>query len=240
MDYSIEAGIGTEVNSDSFGDGLLEHNRAYLSWIEATKQKYPDLILENCGSGGMRMDYAQLSRYHIQSVSDQTDYRNTAYIAAGVPSAVLPEQAAIWSYPMKDNDDNAVIFNMLGTMLQRMHLSGELHNLTEDKFALVKEAITCYKKIRNDIPDAIPFYPIGMPKHTDEWMCLAFRCRDCTRLTVWRMDSDDDAITIPFDFETESVKKLYPLKDCYMAEKDGSNLKITLPDKFCAVLLEVE
>ncbi len=240
MDYNIEAGVGTEVNSDSFGDGLLEHNRAYLSWVDEITKKYPDLILENCGSGGMRMDYAQLSRYHIQSVSDQEDYRNTAYIAAGAPTAVLPEQAAIWSYPMKDDDENAVIFNMVGTMLQRIHLSGELHNLTEEKFELVKEAVACYKKIRNDIPDAIPFYPIGIPKHTDEWMCLAFKCKNCIRLAIWRMESDKESITVPFDFKIESIKKLYPSKVDYKAEKIDNGVKVTLPNKFCAVLFEVE
>ncbi len=48
-------------HADSFGDGLLAHNRAYLNWIEDIKQKYPDLIIENCSSGGMRMDYAMLA-----------------------------------------------------------------------------------------------------------------------------------------------------------------------------------
>ena len=31
MDYNIEPGIGTELNADSVGDGLLGHERAYLS-----------------------------------------------------------------------------------------------------------------------------------------------------------------------------------------------------------------
>lgn len=240
MDYNIEAGVGTEVNSDSFGDGLLGHNRAYLSWVDEITAKYPDLILENCGSGGMRMDYAQLSRYHIQSVSDQSDYRNTAYISAGAPTAVLPEQAAIWSYPMKDDDENAVIFNMVGTMMQRIHLSGELHNLSEEKLELVKEAVACYKKIRADIPDAIPFYPMGIPKHTDDLICLAFKCSDCTRMTVWRMASEEESIVIPLDFAIGSVKILYPSKDNYKAEKTDNGVKITLPDKYCAALLEIK
>lgn len=240
MDYNIEAGVGTEVNSDSFGDGLLEHNRAYLSWLDEITEKYPDLILENCASGGMRMDYAQLSRYHIQSVSDQEDYRNTAYIAAGAPTAVIPEQGAIWSYPMKDDDDNAVIFNMVGTMLMRMHLSGELHNLSNDKFGLVKEAIECYKKIRKDIPKSVPFYPIGLPKHTDKWLCLGFKCEDCVRLAVWRMDSDDESITIPLEIKGNSLKKLYPSKADYKAEMVDNSIKVTLPDKYCAVLLELQ
>ena len=34
MDYNIEPGIGTELNADSVGDGLLGHERAYLAWLD--------------------------------------------------------------------------------------------------------------------------------------------------------------------------------------------------------------
>ena len=39
MDYNIEPGIGTEVDADSFGDGLLEHERAYLAWLDGTEEE---------------------------------------------------------------------------------------------------------------------------------------------------------------------------------------------------------
>ena len=41
MDYNINAGLGTETNADSAGDGLLQHNRAYLDWLDATFARYP-------------------------------------------------------------------------------------------------------------------------------------------------------------------------------------------------------
>jgi alpha-galactosidase len=34
MDYNINAGIGTETGAGSFGDGLLQYNRAYLAWLD--------------------------------------------------------------------------------------------------------------------------------------------------------------------------------------------------------------
>lgn len=55
------------------GQGMLEHERAYLKWLEGVWMRYPDLIIENCSSGGLRMDYAMLSRYSIQSTSDQDE-----------------------------------------------------------------------------------------------------------------------------------------------------------------------
>src|SRR5579883_2188600 len=55
IDYNINAGVGTEIAADSPGDGLLQHNRAYLAWLDSVFARYPDLIIENCSSGGMRM-----------------------------------------------------------------------------------------------------------------------------------------------------------------------------------------
>lgn len=51
MDYNIEPGIGTEIGADSFGEGLLGHERAYLEWLEGIFEKYPQLVIENCSSG---------------------------------------------------------------------------------------------------------------------------------------------------------------------------------------------
>ncbi|GJM74991.1 hypothetical protein HMSSN036_72070 [Paenibacillus macerans] len=172
MDYNINAGIGTETDADSFGDGLLQHNRAYLAWLDGIFARYPDLVIENCSSGGMRMDYAMLSRHSIQSTSDQENYVNYAAIAAASPSALTPEQSAIWSYPLREGDDEEVVFNMVNALLLRVHQSGHLAELSPRRRELVKEALDYYKTIRKDIPEALPFWPLGLPKQQDEWISL--------------------------------------------------------------------
>lgn len=126
----------TELDADSCGEGMLEHERSYLKWLDQLWEAYPDLIIENCGSGGLRMDYAMLSRCSIQSTSDQDDYFRYSVIAANAPSGVTPEQAAVWTYLM--NHEGAVsenvlreetIFNMVNAMLLRIHQSGHLARL---------------------------------------------------------------------------------------------------------------
>ena len=42
MDYNVDSLQGTEISADSFGQGLLEHNRAHLAWLESIVNKYPD------------------------------------------------------------------------------------------------------------------------------------------------------------------------------------------------------
>ena len=106
MDYNQDCGVGTETDAISFGDGLEKCANAYLSWVDEMQKAYPKTLFETCSSGGMRMDYKTLSHFSIVSTSDQVDYAKYPYIAGNILSAVLPEQAAVWSYPVdKVNED---------------------------------------------------------------------------------------------------------------------------------------
>ena len=191
MDYNIEPGIGTEVKADSFGDGLLQHERAYLVWLDGIFRKYPDLVIENCSSGGLRMDYAMLSRYSIQSTSDQEDFIQYSTIAANVPSGCTSEQAAVWSYPLRDGESEEAVFNMVNAMLSRIHQSGHLAELTPERFALVREGISYYKSIRGDIRRSVPFWPLGTAKTSDPWAALLIHTDMKAYLAVWRRGTPD-------------------------------------------------
>ena len=239
MDYNIEPGMGTEVDADSFGDGLLGHNRAYLAWLDELKEKYPSLIIECCSSGGMRMDYAMLQRGHLQSVTDMTSARHNAVISASSATAVLPEQGAIWSYPLANADETSVVLNMVNVLLQRIHLSGKITQQSDESLALIKEGLDCYKQIRSDIPTAIPFYPMGLPKHGDEWFAVAHRYQDCIRMSVWRMDGENDSVTIPMSASISSCKVLYPSKLRGNARVAGNAVTVTLDTPRSAILLEI-
>ena len=187
IDYNINTNIGTDYNSDSYGDGLLEHNRAYLAWIDDIFATYPDLVIENCSSGGMRIDYAMLQRHSIQSTSDQTDYLKYASIAANAPSALTPEQSAIWSYPLSDSTREQTIFNCVNSCLMRIHQSGHMGVLAEDKKDIVKEEFKYYREIRSEIPESIPFWPIGLAKDGDDFMVLGLKMPTRTVLAIWHI-----------------------------------------------------
>lgn len=73
FDYNTVPGVGTDLDAESAGAGLLGHCRAYLDWLDDLRRRHPDVMIENCGSGAMRADYAQLQRLDLQSTSDQCD-----------------------------------------------------------------------------------------------------------------------------------------------------------------------
>ncbi|KAF1297395.1 alpha-galactosidase [Enterococcus sp. JM4C] len=200
MDYNIDAGAGTDLDSDSLGDGLLEHNRAYLTWLDRQFEKYPDLIIESCSSGGMREDYALLSRHSLQSTSDQENYLMTGAIAANASSLMTPEQAAVWSYPLRTGDINEVVFNMANAMLLRIHQSGHLVEISDERKAIVKEAIQTYKEeLRQYIPISNPVYPLNtFANFEDEWFSFGWQAEGKTYFAVWKKEPTNHSITLDF------------------------------------------
>lgn len=253
MDYNIEPGIGTELDADSVGAGLLAHERAYLAWLDSVFKKYPDLVIENCSSGGLRIDYALLSRYSIQSTSDQEDYQNYASIAVNAPAGLTPEQAAVWSYPQRNGDKEETIFNMVNAMLLRIHQSGHLAELSPERVALVKEGISYYKEIRSDIKKALPDWPIGLADTRATFLCGALKTENKAYLAVFRKDKDEEddrtMVRIPLAhlFEGEkklSVKLAYPQEAMkenveYTYEADRKVLAVDFKKKVMARIFEV-
>jgi alpha-galactosidase len=245
FDYNQNAGIGTDVRADSLGDGLLGHNRAYLAWADRLFHRHPDLIVESCASGGMRMDYATLSRFSLQCVSDQMDYRQMGMIAAAAPTVIPPEQSGIWSYPLRDADDEAVIFNMVNVMLSRVILGGPLAELSESATRLVQEGIECYKTLRGAIPQSTAFWPIGISRLHASRTCLGLEMNGSLLLAVWRMDDNEEVIEIPLDAWGQGMTEvhcIYPERTDNAAPRwdaDRSLLTVHLPQRYSARVMRL-
>lgn len=235
MDYNINAGPGTEIAADSVGDGLLQHTRAYLNWIDSVFEKYPELVIENCSSGGMRMEYSHLARHSIQSVTDQTDYIKMAAIACNCMTAVTPEQAAIWSYPLREGDIEEVVFNMVNAILLRIHQSGHLAELSPDRFKLVCEGIKYHKKIVDELKEGLPFWPIGLATMQDEYLSVGIECKNKLYVAVWRISGNKETVCIPIKQvanKKAAVKCAYPenLACNFLWDEERGDLKVKLKE----------
>ena len=245
LDYNMCSGPGTDYQSFSLGDGLLGHNRAYLEWLDSIQAEYPDLILENCGSGGLRMDYAMLSRMSIQSLSDQEDFHKMAVIAANSASAVAPEQCGIWSYPGKASDAEDTVFNMVNSMLFRIHMGGRLDELAPVCRQLVAEAVTCYKGYRKEITKAVPHWPLGLHKWDAPWLCCCLESGEAYYIAVWRLHGSQKETAVSLAFVQDQVElpeMWYPsfAEDTTEWNPDTKELKITLERPYSARLLRMK
>ncbi|MFD9190166.1 alpha-galactosidase [Streptomyces phaeochromogenes] len=245
LDHNIDPGSGTSAHpGETPGTGLLGHNRAHLAWLDGILDRYPHLVVENCSSGGMRWDHALLSRMQLQSTSDQQNLHLYAPIAASAPTAVTPEQGAVWAYPQPEDSLDEVTFTMANALLGRIHLSGRIPELEPEARALVHEAVAVYKTIRADLPHAVPSWPLGLPAWDDPWIALALRTPAATYLTAWRRPGGDATATLRLPQLRDSaagVDLLYPSAgravSAWMPET--AELSLTLPTAPSAVLLRI-
>jgi alpha-galactosidase len=196
LDYNINIGAGTDVGGARPGAGLLGHNRAYSAWLDRVLDRHPGLVLENCASGGMRADYAQLVRHSIHSTSDQTDPERYVPIAAAAPSCVTPEQSAVWAYPQPDWSAELNDLTLVNALLGRVHLSGRIDQLDAAGREAVRQAVRVYKELRHRIPHALPVWPLGLPGWYDPWCAAGLADAEGVLLQVWRRGGDD-AVALP-------------------------------------------
>ena len=229
FDYNIDAGIGTEINSDSFGDGLYESGLAAVTWIDEIQAKHPNLIIENCSSGGMRADYMQLQHYSVQSLTDVWENRFMVQLAAAAPTGVLPEQGCVWCLPRTEFTKEQIASTIVNAMFRRIHLSGKTAWLSDEQKAVLHEGIKVYKETRHLVDKLVPFYPIGIPSASSDATvhCVGFRNDENCFITVTNMGEKAD-INIPLDFTPIKVEIIYPTSISCDTAAGKNNVKVTL------------
>lgn len=217
FDYNVMPGPGTTYNSDSAGDGLLGHNRAYTAWIQDLYRRHPGLILENCSSGGMRTDFAQSSNFQLLSTSDQQDFRLYPVITAAAPMSMLPEQAGNWAYPERSMTDEEFAFAITNSLLGRLFLSGYVNQFSQAQMTLVEDAVTTYKNmVRPVITRAVPFWPLGLAQWTDDVVSTGLRTDDTVLISVWARNcaGRDIELVIPqANGRQAEAATLYPVRE---------------------------
>lgn len=238
IDYNVTVGHGSDLNSDSCADAIMEHYHYLYQWYEEIFAKHPDLVVENCGSGGQRMDYGMLKLLSLQSTSDQTDYIYNSYIAANVASAVTPEQAGMWVYPYEDEEEH-VIYNMVNGLLLRPYISGMVWKLSENSIRLMQEGIALYKEIRGDVKEAAPFFPLGFGGIRKDALAYGLRKDDIVYLSVFAPGTQDVEVPLEFGEEIGKVEVIYPGKvNCEFKYEDGK-LSVHMPQEKAARLFRI-
>ena len=187
------------------------------------------------------MDYAMLSRHQIQSSSDQTDYRRYPAILVGAMAAVLPEQLAVWTYPLRDGNKYEASFNMVNSMLCRIHQSGHLAELPRESFEQVKKGIEVYKQeLAPMIPHSIPFFPLGMPSLEDHLSPVAVGMKNdnADYYAVWRL-SGQSKVQLPLRNDGQA-EILYPTDLGIEMEKGSRVVSLNFPQPNMGVIIKVD
>ncbi|WP_150308123.1 glycoside hydrolase family 36 protein [Planctomonas psychrotolerans] len=241
LDYNVTPGTGTDADAESAGAGLLAHNRALITWLEGVLDRHPDLVLENCGSGAMRSDFAMLGVCQLQSTSDQQDPLLYPLIAVGALAHILPEQAGNWAYPQPDMDDEEIVFTMCTGLAGRLYQAGVLSGMDGHRRNLVAAGVAAHKATRHTLARSTPRFPLGLPTWDDGWTSVAFDApADAgspaeTLVLAWRQAHADAMVELPLPSLGSgevTVEQVYPpeaVGATWTAERTAGGLRIVAP-----------
>lgn len=258
LDYNQDCGVGTDYSADGAGEGLEQAAAAFLKWIEEIRAAFPNVLFENCSSGGMRIDYKTMSYFSIASTSDQTDYRLYPYIAANILSGVLPEQAAVWSYPVGTSvypesnpfkadaewiennvDERQIVMNMVNASLGRMHLASHIELLSENKRALVKEGVAFYNSLTEFKKKALPYFPLGFADFRSEFVSCGLMEGNRLVLAAWLLGGKTER-SLPLPLEAEEIKIAYPSKSAVKFHSNGRSLEINFGGVYDSCVFDIK
>ena len=92
LDYNHDMGEGGGRGQDGWTENVLwRYYDALYAIFDRIHARFPDLLLENCSSGGGRVDLGMMSRFHWTQVTDRWSPGPSARILNGATICLPPE-----------------------------------------------------------------------------------------------------------------------------------------------------
>ncbi len=145
VDYNDNLGIGCD-GAESLGEALRQNMQASVGFFKKIREEIPDIVIENCSSGGHRLEPSMQAVTSMASFSDAHEWQAIPVIAANVTRAILPAQSQIWAVLRAKDDEKRLYYSLSNTFLGRMCLSGDMSTISDEQFEIADKAIAYYKK----------------------------------------------------------------------------------------------
>lgn len=201
VDYNETIGFGCD-HPDSPGEGLRRQVLASQRFFDLIRERLPDLVIENCSSGGHRLEPSMLSRTAMSSFSDAHELVEIPIIAANLHRLMLPRQSQIWAVLHADDPPQRIVYSLAATFLGRMCLSGGIDNLPDASWRLVREAISLYQKCAPVIKHGTSrrFGELGASwRHPKGWQAVLRRSETHALVVVHTFGDSPGEIEVPLD-----------------------------------------
>jgi alpha-galactosidase len=144
VDYNDNIGIGCD-GAESLGEGLRQNIAGSQKFFRRMRERMPELVIENCSSGGHRLEPSMQALSSMASFSDAHEWKAIPVIAANVTRAILPAQSQIWAVLRKADDEKRLYYSLCNTFLGRMCLSGDVYDLEDWQWKITEDSIRFYK-----------------------------------------------------------------------------------------------
>ena len=180
IDYNDTIGMGCD-GSESIGEGLRKNVEKTYEFLDKIKREIPGIVLENCASGGHRLEPRFMASTSMASFSDAHECEEIPIIAANLHRAILPRQSQIWAVIREQDSGKRIAYSIVSTFLGRLCLSGDVTRLTESQWEVIDRGMKFYKKLVPIIKhgQSYRFGPaVGSIRHPKGWQAVVRVGRD--------------------------------------------------------------
>ena len=148
----VESPGSEYLQADQQSHFWVDYVRGLYKIYERIRQKYPDVLIQACASGGGRIDYGALKYQQEVWASDNTDPLCRAYIQYGInliyPAMVTGAHVSA-AINHQTRNQTPIKFRFDVAMSGRLGLELQPKQMTDDEKTFSKRAISEYKNIRN-------------------------------------------------------------------------------------------
>lgn len=243
IDYNNTYGIGFD-GFESMGEAQRNAVLGTYRFFEAMREGVPGLVIENCSSGGHRLELSMMSRSDMASFSDAHECPEIPLIAADLTRLILPRQSQIWSVIRHDDSIRRIIWSMSATLLGRMCISGHVARLNDEQMDAIRRGVEFYRKaapvIRNG-STRVYRKDITAYDHAHGWQVTARTGKDAVLLTAHAFEQNGGEYTLDRDFTGYVIDSIYADEGCHAEMRDGC-VTFTVNGDYCGmgVLLRKE
>lgn len=161
VDYNDSIGLGCD-GAESLGAGLREHLLGVRRFFQKLREELPELVVENCSSGGHRLEPSMLELTAMSSFSDAHETPEIPIIAGNLLRLVPARQLQIWAVLRPEDPPERTVYSLAAALLGRVCLSGPVNLLHEQQLAMAKQALGIYHA-------AAPMLVDGVSRRFGQW-----------------------------------------------------------------------
>ncbi|MBL9206593.1 MAG: alpha-galactosidase [Opitutaceae bacterium] len=206
VDCNDSIGPGVD-GPESPGENLRQHLDGVRRFFKRLRAELPDLVIENCSSGGHRLEPSLLALTAMSSFSDAHETPDIPLIAANLNRLVWSAQKQIWAVLRRGDSPERLCYSLAATFLGRMCLSGDVAALTPESREKVREAVAFYRDVAPIIRDGtFRTRRVGGEalQHPSGWQIVTITDPSCERiLVVWhRFSGEAETMTLSLPNQT--------------------------------------
>ncbi len=212
VDYN-ESITATVDGADLPGEGLRSHLAGVQQFFGRLRSELPDLVIENCSSGGHRLEPSFMALCAMGSFSDAHECLEVPIIAANLHASILPAQNQIWAVLRPDDTAQRLAYSLAAGFLGRLCLSGGIADLSPEQMDIIRDALAAYG-------DATTFIRDGEPRRHGPhllsqrrprgWQAVTYTLPDGILAVIHTFEDAPDKITIPLPSDGGTITRMFP------------------------------